>query len=85
MVTCARCHKRMAMIFITKLEDGQAKQEGLCIKCAKELGIKPVNDMIAKMGLSDDDIEKMNAEMQDLIENNDGTLPDIFGGEDRLV
>jgi len=83
MVTCARCHKRMAMIFITKLEEGQAKQEGLCIKCAKELGIKPVNDMIAKMGLSDDDIEKMNAEMQDLVENNDGSLPDIFGGEDE--
>ncbi len=79
MVMCARCHKRIAVIFLTHMEDNKPKQEGLCIKCAKELGIKPVDDMIAKMGLSDDDIEAMNDEMQSFMENSDGTLPDIFG------
>ena len=81
MVMCARCHKRIAVVFLTHMEDNKPKQEGLCIKCAKDLGIKPVDDMIAKMGLSDDDIEAMNDEVQNFIENSDGTLPDIFGGD----
>ena len=39
---CSRCHKHVAVVFITKLEGGQSKNEGLCLKCAKELGIKPM-------------------------------------------
>ena len=83
MVMCARCHKRIAVVFLTHMEDNKPKQEGLCIKCAKELGIKPVDDMIAKMGLSDDDIEAMNDEVQNFMESSDGSLPDLFGGEDE--
>ncbi len=69
MVTCSRCHKRMAVIFLTKMEGGETKQEGLCIKCAKELGIKPVEDVLSKIGLDDDAIDKLDAEMEDFIEN----------------
>ena len=69
MVTCSRCHKRMAVIFLTKMEGGETKQEGLCIKCAKELGIKPVEDVLSKIGLDDDAIDKLDSEMEDFIEN----------------
>ena len=43
---CSRCHKHVAVVFITKLEGGQSKNEGLCLKCAKELGIKPIAKLI---------------------------------------
>ena len=49
---CSRCKKNVAVIFITRLEGGQTKNEGLCLKCARELHIKPVDDVINKMGLS---------------------------------
>ena len=51
---CSRCHKNVAVIFISKLEGGETKNEGLCLKCARELGIKPIDDMMKKMGISDD-------------------------------
>ena len=47
---CSRCKKNIAVIFITKIENGQSTNEGLCLKCAKELKIKPVEDIIRKMG-----------------------------------
>ena len=56
---CSRCGKNIAVVFVTKIENGQAKNEGLCLKCARELHIKPVDDMISKMGLSDEDIEEL--------------------------
>ena len=45
---CSKCKKNVAVIFITKIEGGETKNEGLCLKCAKELGIKPVDDMMKK-------------------------------------
>ena len=68
MVMCSRCQKRMAVVFITRVEGDESKQEGVCIKCAKELGIKPINDIISKMGLSDDDVDRMSEEMQDIMD-----------------
>ena len=46
MPICARCKKNMAVVFITKSENGKTVNEGLCLKCAKELGIKPVTDLL---------------------------------------
>ena len=60
---CSRCHKNVAVIFIQKMEGGTTKSEGLCLKCAKELGIKPVEDMMQKMGISDEDLEGLTNEM----------------------
>ena len=54
---CSRCHKNVAVIFIQKLEGGTTKSEGLCLKCAKEMGIKPVEDMMQKMGITDEELE----------------------------
>ncbi len=60
---CSRCHKNVAVIFIQKIEGGDTKSEGLCLKCAKELGIKPVEDMMQKMGITDEDLEGLTNEM----------------------
>ena len=48
MMMCSRCHKRMAVVFITKLENGEKKNEGVCITCAKELGL-PLENMLGDM------------------------------------
>ena len=55
---CARCKKNIAVVFITRLENNSTVNEGLCLRCAKDLGIKPVDDMMQKMGLSDEDLEE---------------------------
>ena len=60
---CSRCHKNVAVIFIQKMEGGTTKSEGLCLKCAKEMGIKPVEDMMQKMGISDEDLAGLTNEM----------------------
>lgn len=90
---CSRCKKNMAVVFITTQENGQMVNKGLCIKCAKEMGIKPITDMMDKMGLSDDDIDRMNTElmenmgqlpgMEDMDDSNMATFPfleNLFGG-----
>lgn len=82
MVMCSRCHKRPAVVFITKVEGNEQKNEGLCIPCAKELGIKPVDDLIKKFGLSDEDIEAMSEQMMQLTQptGEDGEDGDFEGG-----
>ncbi len=67
MQMCSRCRKRIAVVFITKIENGETKNEGLCLKCAKELGLKPVDDILSKMGISEDDLEKMEADMENAL------------------
>ena len=61
---CSRCKKNVAVIFITRLEGGQTKNEGLCLKCARELHIKPVDDVINKMGLSDEELDGLTARLR---------------------
>ena len=60
---CTRCQKNVAVIFITKIEGSETRNEGLCLKCARELGIKPVDDLMKKMGISDEDLESISSEM----------------------
>ncbi|MDR2357785.1 MAG: ATP-dependent Clp protease ATP-binding subunit [Oscillospiraceae bacterium] len=60
---CSRCKKNAAVIFITKIENGRSTNEGICLKCARELNIKPVEDMIRRMGLTDEEIETASEEM----------------------
>ena len=64
---CSRCGKNPAVVFITRLEAGQQKNEGLCIKCARELHIKPVDDIMNKMGISDDDLDMISEEMKNAL------------------
>ena len=79
MKLCSRCHKNPAVIYITRMEGNKTTNEGLCLSCAKELGIAPINDMIEKMGISDADIENLNSEMSDFMENM-GANPENFEG-----
>ena len=60
---CSRCGKNVAVIYITKLENGTTKNEGLCLKCARQMGIKPIDDMMKKMGISEEDLDALNNEM----------------------
>jgi len=62
----------MAVIFISKVENGVTKNEGLCLKCARELHIKPVDDIMTKMGISDEDLDTITSEMSAVIGGNDG-------------
>ncbi|MBE6948839.1 MAG: ATP-dependent Clp protease ATP-binding subunit [Ruminococcaceae bacterium] len=78
---CARCKKNVAVIFITKIENGQSTNEGLCLKCAKELNIKPVDDMIKKMGISDEDLDGLSTEMMEAFSGVE-SLAEISEGDD---
>ncbi len=70
---CSKCQKNVAIVFITRMEqNGQTKNEGLCLKCAKELNIKPVTDMIEKMGMSDEDLDGLTSEMMSAFEGAEG-------------
>ncbi len=60
---CAKCQKNVAVVFVQRVENGESKTEGLCLNCAREMGIKPVDDMIQKMGLTDDDVQTLTSEM----------------------
>ena len=60
---CSRCKKNIAVIFITKIEAGKTVSDGLCLKCAKEMGLKPVDDIMKRMGISEDDLDGINNEM----------------------
>jgi len=71
---CSRCKKNVAVIFITKLENGVQQNEGLCLKCAKELNIQPVDDIMKKMGISEDDLDALSGEMIE-----------AFGGAESLT
>ena len=65
---CSKCQKNVAVIFITKVENGRSTNEGLCLKCAKELGIKQVDEIVQRMGITDEDLEGLNEEMMSLMQ-----------------
>ena len=84
MLMCSRCHKRMAVVFITKVENGEKTNEGVCITCAKELGLPLDNmlgDMMNKLGISSDELAGMEDDMAKMIEEG-GNLPDIVSDGD---
>ena len=69
---CARCKQRPAMVFITRLEKDKSINEGLCLVCAQELGIKPVNDMLSRMGIDENEIANM-------LDGMEASLPEFMG------
>ena len=64
---CTRCGKNPAVVFITKIEQGETRSEGLCLKCARELHIKPIDDILTKMGISDEDLDNLSGEMMNAL------------------
>ena len=78
---CSRCGKNVAVVFITKMEGNETKNEGLCLKCARELHIKPVDEMMEKMGISDEDLDSLSGDMMNAL-NGVESLMDIDGTSD---
>ncbi len=73
---CSHCKKNLAVIFITKIENGQTINEGLCLKCAKQMGIKPIDDMMKRMGVTEEDLESMTEEMMGFLDSPDAKQAD---------
>ena len=59
MKLCSRCHKNIAVVFLTKIENGEVVNDGLCLKCARQLGIRQVQDVMDNMGITDDDLDNL--------------------------
>ena len=80
MKLCSKCKKRPAVVFLSDMSNPNAEPNGLCLVCAKELGIKPVDDMLKKMNISDEDIEQMSEQFMDLMsfdeDSDDAALND---------
>ena len=77
---CSRCKKRIAMVFVAREINGKMVQEGLCLKCAKDLNIPQVEEITQKMGISYEDIDNMSQQVLDLMEGQDFQL----GGAETL-
>ena len=78
MLLCTRCKKRPAVVFVSNGLNGQDPQ-GLCLVCAKELGIKPVNDIMEKMGITDEELEAATEQMTQLMNlDNDDSGDELF-------
>ena len=87
MMMCTRCKKRPAVVFISQLnvkDPDSKKNQGLCLVCAKELGISQVDDYMKQMGISDDDLEAMSNQLMELSDGDDfemggsGTMPNFL-------
>ena len=79
---CSRCGERPAVVFIQKMEDGKIVPEGLCIKCAKEMNVGSINQMIDQLGVSDEELELASEQMSNFMENmgdfDFGSLGEMF-------
>ena len=95
---CSRCKKNLAVIFITKVENGKTTNEGLCLKCAKEMGIKQVDEIVERMGITDEDLDTLNGEMMSMMQPEEDDEDDIgsrtatfphmnrlFGGQNEVA
>ena len=78
---CSRCKKNVAVVFISRLEGEKTVNEGLCLKCAKELGLPQVDDMMKRMGISDDDLDSLNNEMLQAFDGVEN-VEDLPGGDE---
>ena len=84
---CSRCKKRTAVMFITKIEGNNTTNEGLCLVCAKELGVMPVDDIMKRFGVTEDDLEAFSEHLSTGSEPEEGgfeeggtpTFPNLFG------
>ncbi len=77
---CVKCNKRMAVVFVSKFENNKTVNEGYCLKCAKELGIHQVDQIIKNMGISDEDLDTMSDEFESMMEGM-GMSPDAMDSQ----
>ncbi len=92
---CSKCKKRPAVIFVSKVEGEKTTQEGFCLKCASELNIGPIKQMMQNMGITEEDIDAVSEQFGDIMDNMDdfqlggaGTMPfmqNLFGGNNNAI
>ncbi len=92
---CSKCKKRPAVIFVSRVDGENTTQEGFCLKCATELNIGPIKQMMQNMGITEDDIEAVSEQFGDMMDNMDdfqlggaGTMPfmqNLFNGSNPLM
>ncbi len=85
MPICSRCKKNVAVVFVTRMEGDKTQNEGLCLKCAKELGIQPVTQMLQQFGVTDEDLDTVSEELlngggemlQNMMQQMSGQMPGL--------
>ena len=92
---CSKCKKRPAVIFVSRVDGDNTTQEGFCLKCATELNIGPIKQVMQNMGITEDDIEAVSEQFGDMMDNMDdfqlggaGTMPfmqNLFNGNNPLL
>ena len=82
---CNRCKKRLAVVFINKIENGKQASEGLCLKCAGELGIKAPGQMLENMGISEEDFNELSDEMGEFFEIYKHGKDYVIWGEIEII
>ncbi|MBQ6838488.1 MAG: ATP-dependent Clp protease ATP-binding subunit [Clostridia bacterium] len=92
---CSKCKKRPAVIFVSRVDGENTTQEGFCLKCATELNIGPIKQMMQNMGITEDDIEAVSEQFGDMMDNMDdfqlggaGTMPfmqNLFNGSNPIM
>ena len=80
---CVKCKKNVAVVFITRVENGNTLNEGYCLKCAKSLGIPQIDQVVKQMGISEDDLDMLSDEMSSMFGQNDNESDD--GTESRTA
>ncbi len=73
---CVKCKKNVAVVFITKMENGNTLNEGYCLKCARSLGIPQIDQVVKQMGISEDDLDMLSDEMSSMFGQNDSEEED---------
>lgn len=80
MIMCSQCKKRPAVVFLTSMQGGEKKNEGLCMICAKERHIPQVSEYMEKLGITDDELEQMSNQMMDILDGDSFEM----GGSDTM-
>ena len=84
MIKCSICKENYAVVFITKIYEGRHTQEGLCLSCAKKQGIRPLENLIGQMGISDEDVDALTKQMGEIISNMEQLNEDPEALHDKL-
>ncbi len=84
MPLCSRCHKNVAVVFISKMENGASSNEGYCLKCARELGLKPIDGLMRQMGITDDDLDQLTDEMTNIQALTNTEDADDMDGDEEM-
>ena len=83
-IMCSRCKKNIAVVFISRIEGEETLNEGICLSCARELGIKPINQIMDQMGITSEDLENMSNEMMEMMEPQEESEKDRAEADDSL-